>query len=163
MKCSYNTLLQCDSFMPPPPTQADPNKFWQKRFVRISTLPLAFTVRIPSQKINICKMCNSRMILESIAVVRVPCMVRQNPVIWWGGGRTIHIDRCIIGECWRHEVKCLLFCNADVVRSPSTFDKLALKKQMSIIDRTATLPIPRCLLNRKDSMWLSKFGRFSPR
>ncbi len=60
-------------------------EFWQRNvlFVRIPTLPLTVTVRISSQKISIS------------VVVRVPCMVRQTPVIYLGGGGRIHFDKCI--------------------------------------------------------------------
>ncbi len=63
-------------------------------------LQLAFMVRIPSQTIYISTICNVRMMLERIAVVRVPCTVRRSHVIYAGGGDgSILIDRCIMGIC----------------------------------------------------------------
>ncbi len=70
----------------------------EKRFVRILTMPLAFTVRIPSQKIYISTICIVRMMSERFAAVRVPCMVRHTFVICLGVGECvarIPFDRCI--------------------------------------------------------------------
>ncbi len=47
-------------------------------FVRISTLPLAFTVRIPFQKIYMSTICN----VKELLLLKVPCMVRWTPVIY---------------------------------------------------------------------------------
>ncbi len=73
-------------------------EFWWRKglSVRILALPLTFTVRIPTQKIYVSSICNVRMTLERIAVVRVPCILRQTPVIYLGGGGgRIHFDRCL--------------------------------------------------------------------
>ncbi len=73
--CTY----QCESCGPP----GWPKEFWKRKslYVRILTLPLAFTARIPSKIIYISTICNVRIISERIAVVRMPSMVSQNPVI----------------------------------------------------------------------------------
>ncbi len=53
-------MLMWNLWVPPP---GWPRDFWWKKglSVRILTLPLAFTVRIPSQKIYISTICNVRM------------------------------------------------------------------------------------------------------
>ncbi len=56
--------------------------WWRKSLsVRIPTLPLAFMVRMPSQKIYISTICNVRMMLQRNAVVRIPCKVRRTPAL----------------------------------------------------------------------------------
>ncbi len=65
---------------------SDPrNSDGEKVSLRIPTMTLALTVRIPFQKIYISTNCKVRM-SERIVVVRVPCMVRQTPVICRVGG-----------------------------------------------------------------------------
>ncbi len=67
------------------------NPGWPKEFgwrkglsVRIPTLPLAFTVSISSQNIYISTICNVRMMLRRIAVVRVPLYGHTTPLICLG-------------------------------------------------------------------------------
>ncbi len=49
----------------------------EKGFCQKPILSIAFTVRIPSQKIYITTIYNVRMMSERIAAVRVACKVRQ--------------------------------------------------------------------------------------
>ncbi len=71
------------NLVPPlPPPRLTQNILTEKRFVcQNCTMPLAFTIRIPSQNISISTICNVRMTLERIAVRMEPCHA------WgWGGG-----------------------------------------------------------------------------
>ncbi len=62
----------------------DPRNSDEKRVVSQNPHPaIAFTIRIPP-KIYISTICNVRIMPERIPVVRVPCMVRQTPVICLG-------------------------------------------------------------------------------
>ncbi len=82
-KGAINRLMHLSVWtLPPPPGW--PKEFWQKNglFVRIATLPLAFTVRTPpKKKIYISTICNIKMMSERSAVIRVSCIVERFPVI----------------------------------------------------------------------------------
>ncbi len=84
---------------PPTPHLADPrNSDWEKVSVRIHTLPLAFNVRITTQKIYISTTCNviiSEWCWKELLLSESP--VWSNRLLSYAGGIRIHFDRCIIG------------------------------------------------------------------